>query len=658
MAGDDDNVQPPGLPGGGQVTLQSLQSSVEQMFNELIGQFNEFREETRPLMSLESKVRDLDQRMKVSDTNYSELVAEFDSRVPKTMSGRASIDQPNTVDLTGQSTSGPSGVSAEGGEVGGVISGENQSEPKYQVGYNERQAAAVARQEARGPNPLANVNGDVSNGFSPRTEKLVPGLEIINLRPSINKNGFVVEKWKQCRVRCPGEKIINQKVLWCPDHLDLLPNSWNTMNLFEDNIQTDHSDWLQTLTVIKSRERDITDNLRKQEMNQKMDNLFIQQVPAFTKSDSNNFQTYVEKFWEVATRQLVEDHWLAKGHLFNQISLIYPDICSEDVKPAHPDMETLTFKAYAIKLLQKFQPNNQKEVARMTFEQYTQKKQDIDVYFDEKRRLFQVAYGRCPTEMDICQLFRHLAKGMRSTKLADKMMDESRQLDPIKPDMARYKARLITTATSIRQGVIDKIYSESDALGCSSLSYSLITHGHKDGLKGNHKGGANNPITINQVNDRKKVEATSDQEPESEDKNSETSSEQGIDSEILALNAKKAEIDSEILALNAKKSEIVCWFCTKIGHTSRQCFDRQKGKAPHPYGKWAQKKNEDAAKISDKKPKKKGFKKGNKGKDIQQIDNSGQEDSASILSPSEHDRFLDSLNDLAFIPYCPLPEDE
>merc|ERR1711860_404843 len=140
------------------------------------------------------------------------------------------------------------------------------------------------------------------------------------------------------------------------------------------------------------------------------------------------------------------------------------------------------------------------------------------------------------------------------------------------------------------------------------------------------------------------VEATSDQEPESEDKNSETSSEQGI--------------DSEILALNVKKSEIVCWFCTKIGHTSRQCFDRQKGKAPHPYGKWAQKKNEDAAKISDKKPKKKGFKKGNKGKDIQQIDNSGQEDSASILSPSEHDKFLDSLNDLAFIPYCPLPEDE
>ena len=382
-----------------------------------------------------------------------------------------------------------------------------------------------------------------------------------------------------------------------------------------------------------------------------MDNLFIQQIPAFTKSDSNNFQTYIEKFWEVATRQLVEDHWLAKGQLFNQISLIYPDICSEDVKPAHSDMDTLTFKAYAVQLLQKFQPNNQKEVARMTFEQYTQKKQGIDVYFDEKRRLFQVAYGRCPTEMDIYQLFRHLAKGMRSTKLADKMMDESRQLDPIKPDMTRYKARLITTATSIRQGVIDRIYSESDAVGCSCLSFSLMTHGHKEVSKGHHKGGANNPITINQVMDGKMVEDIPGNELESEDLISEAGSEQGIDSEILALNAKKAEIDTEILALNVKKSEIVCWYCTKIGHTSRQCFDRQKGKAPHPFGKWSQQKKKDATKISDTKPKKnKGAKKGNR--EIQQIDNSDQNDSCSILSPSEHDRFLEGLNDLGYIPFA------
>jgi hypothetical protein len=114
MAGDDDNVQPQGLLGGGQVDLQSLKSYIEQ-------KFNEFREEHRPLLTLGSQVKDLDQRLKVSDANYSVLVADLDSRMPRTMSRRASIDRPNTVDLTGQSTSGPSGVSAEGGRLVGLF---------------------------------------------------------------------------------------------------------------------------------------------------------------------------------------------------------------------------------------------------------------------------------------------------------------------------------------------------------------------------------------------------------------------------------------------------------------------------------------------------------------------------------------------------------
>ena len=118
MAGDDDNVNPPGLLGGGQVDMQLLWTRIEQMFND---KFNEFRDEHRPLLSLGSKVKDLDQRMKVSDANYSEMAADLDSRMPRTMSRRASIDRPKTVDLTGQPTSGPSGVSAEGGRLVGLF---------------------------------------------------------------------------------------------------------------------------------------------------------------------------------------------------------------------------------------------------------------------------------------------------------------------------------------------------------------------------------------------------------------------------------------------------------------------------------------------------------------------------------------------------------
>ena len=209
----------------------------------------------------------------------------------------------------------------------------------------------------------------------------------------------------------------------------------------------------------------------------------------------------------------------------------------------------------------KFQPVNAKELSKVCFEGYTQsKKVFIDSFFDEKKRLFELAYGSTPTEQDWYHFFRYFHAGLGSTILARNMIPEVRHMDMTKPDLDKYRTLLIRTAQDILGGVADGIYHKDEAKGCKSFGYSILS---PDTNRGKPKGSPNDPIVINQI----------DQTNKSNDKESGVSeSESNSDKESDEIYESDPETESEemspdILAVNDKKCrDWVCWFCTKKGN--------------------------------------------------------------------------------------------
>jgi hypothetical protein len=474
--------------------------------------------------------------------------------------------------------------------------------------------------------------------------------DILNMdNDGCGEHSFVIKTWTIRNISSLRNNWRCKSVL-APYHATItLPKT--SINVFEANIEGEDKIWLQSFPLIL--DRGLNDLSRRADQH-KMDNSFINQLPVFTKDDRARFKTYIDRFWEVACRQFCNDHLLMKLMLFEKILPVFPEICTEDMKPRSREMEDLSIKGYITQLLHKFQPINQKELAKSSFESFAQHKKSIDFYFDEKKRLFGIAYGSNPTEQEWHVFFRHLHSGMYSKRLARTMIQDLRHFDMTKPNLTKYRDLLIRTAQEIMRYSGDGIYNKDDAKGCKSFGYSILSHITKSGHK--QKGSANDPIVINQIDksDQTDSETSSDDQSSSDD--SSGSEQSGSESEV--------EESDQIQAVDGKK-EGVCWFCMRAGHFMDTCYDKLNGRQHHPKGIWATKlkekekakaaKNSKAAKAKKsgkKDKKKKGKKKGN----IQQVEAGQTESDDNGLSP-ETIQYLQGIHDLGYLP-LPLSDNE
>ena len=463
----------------------------------------------------------------------------------------------------------------------------------------------------------------------------------------IISHSFVIKEWVP-KLISSSTYDWNCLAVMAPYHATMtLPLT--SINMFEANIVGENRKWLQSLPIILDR----TDTKRPDQ--QKMDNAFITQIPAFVKTDKSRFKVYIDRFWDVACRQFCNDHQFVKQMLFDKVYPIFPEICSQDMKPRSIKMGPLTSKGYINQMLLKFQPINEKELSKVCFEGYTQsKKVFIDSYFDEKKRLFELAYGSAPTEQDWHTFFRYFHAGLGSRILAKNMIQEVRHMNMIKPDLDKYRILLIRTAQDILGGAADGIYHKDDAKGCKSFGYSILT---PDTNRAKQKGTPNDPIVINQIEPQKKSK-----NKESSGSESESSSDE--ESEEIYESDPETESDAgspDILAVNDKRGrDWVCWYCTKKGHLMTDCYDYLKKKSPHPEGIFVKKEQEKKARRGTKpKPPKKAEKKTKKNKDkkgkkIQQINSEepvadlDKQDAEAIIA-DEAAEYLEGVHDLGVL---------
>ena len=236
----------------------------------------------------------------------------------------------------------PSGITPETGGAHADDSGETPGDP-------ERAQLLTAATRPGGvytPQPTPNTSSvepkfsPPEDGHSQNEEKTVPDVvyEIYEMNNMTVRESFlVIENWKIVTASD------TRTLLRIPKH-DTIKDSQNMMNSFEDSIQGDEATWLKTFPIIRHRTAPGNDQSRFEEYGSKLDNLFINQCPVFTKADKDQFQTYVEKFWEVAVRHRVEGIYFAKSQLFNQINLIYPEVCTEELKPVNEKARKLLFQ--------------------------------------------------------------------------------------------------------------------------------------------------------------------------------------------------------------------------------------------------------------------------------------------------------------------------
>ena len=420
--------------------------------------------------------------------------------------------------------------------------------------------------------------------------------------------------------------------------------------MFEATIMDDDAEFLQTLPYIPQRDQpppEILNSGSYVSRDEKLDSNFITQIPVFQKADKNQIQAYFEKFWDAAHRNKIQGHNLFKQQLFNAVNCTYPEVCTEEVRPLSPGMIELTAKGYFIQIKLKFQPSNQKDLAKAAFEKKSQDHKNVDTYYDEKKKLFGVAYGNHPSEIDNIAFFRQLHKKMYNKPLVRHMVSWTGwNLDMKNPDFAKYRTTLLSTAQAIINGVQDGYYKPGEDKGCRSLSYTAMTKDTK-----HKKGGVHNPITIGQLNPLPDDSDSSDTDSSSDD-----SSDQNFDQD---------EADYPVMALNEKRAAMECWFCGKLGHSIVNCWDKKQEKPPHPQGKYALDQKKKANYKKNLKPSgrptknpRKGLKKG-RAKNIHQLnddtDESESEEEKTILSP-ETEKYLGQAFDMGFLP-CPLEND-
>jgi hypothetical protein len=559
------------------------------------------------------------------------------------------------------------GVPTMGGGGNALTPAGTPREPKYGVtAENSRLDNLIAGQNVTRNEelniPTANSRNDLF-----QTDRNSAPVKVLTYECRSAENGLIVKKWVPTMIKNPGREFHGQ-IMMTPEHdsiKDRGAHQLNLINMFEQDITGDDAEWLRSLPVIRNRESLISseDQGKIYEQRNKYDNVFVTQVPTFTKADKGKFSTYIEKMWEVGCRQYIDGHQFMKNQLFNQVSPVYPEVCSEDMKPGCDKMIGLTFKAYAVKLMLKFQPSNQKEIAKANFEAMGQHKRTIDSYFDEKLKLFHIAHGRYPTELDNHAFFKQFHRRMESKELAKIMANEVRNLDMKNPDISHYRTQLLKGAQQILDGVQDGYYRADDARGCKSLSYALLSsRDSRQTARGHYRGSVNNPITIAQMGqDRGRItdneylleevsesdEEYSDLEPESDPEDDDNDKLHEL--QIMALNDRKKNVDMQ------------CYFCGKKGHSMTQCWDREKGKLPHPFGVYAKREKErkerNQAEGATPKPfikkgrtqPKKGFRKGKVDRKIQQLDE-GLDERDSNATSTEHEDFLNSINDLGFLP--------
>ena len=117
--------------------------------------------------------------------------------------------------------------------------------------------------------------------------------------------------------------------------------------------------------------------------------------------------------------------------------------------------------------------------------------------------------------------------------------------------------------------------------------------------------------------------------------------------------------EERIMVLNERKGaqEMKCFYCAKLGHTMRSCWDKQGKKPPHPLGVFAKDKRMKEAKNTDlprrpvRKPvqnQRKGLQRGKRNKDQQLHD--GQNDQEDIPMSQDAEAFLNSIHDLGYLP--------
>ena len=572
--------------------------------------------------------------------------------------------------LSGQpDVSENTGVPTMGGGGNALTPAGTPREPKYGVNTeNSRLDNLISGQNVVRNEELNIPTVNPRNNLFQTNKNSVP-VKVLTYDCRGAENGLIVKTWVPTIINNPGREFHGQ-IMMTPEHDSIKErgaHQLNLINMFEENITGDDAEWLRSLAIIRNRESLVSsdDQGKRYEQRNKYDNVFVTQVPTFTKADKDKFSTYIEKIWEVGCRQYIDGHQFMKNQLFNQVSPVYPEICSEDMKPGCDKMIGLTFKAYAVKLMLKFQPSNQKEIAKANFEAMGQHRRTIDSYFDEKLKLFHIAYGRYPTELDYHAFFKQFHRRMESKELAKIMANETRTLDMKKPDISSYRTQLLKGAQQILDGVQDGYYRADDARGCKSLSYALLTsRDSRQTAKGYNRGSENNPITIAQIGQNRgrpkdneylleevseSDEEYSDSEAESDPEDDDTDKLHEL--QIMALNDKR----------NQKNPDMKCYFCGKMGHSMTHCWDREKGRSPHPLGVYAQREKErkERNQAGGATPKpfikrtkanpKKGFRKGKMDRKIQQLDEDRDEKDSNATS-TEHEDFLNSINDLGFLP--------
>ena len=559
-------------------------------------------------------------------TNFNTLSAQVQDNQTAIRQGNSGKDNPATLPSGGQSN-----VLPEGENGVPLDSGRSSVEDKFHD-FNQDDVVDKINNKNQEHESRLLAAATAATGQPTPT---IPVRHRHNRAPvdidstSMAMQSIVATTWYKTEIKSAVNNW-SLKEVWAPQSL-----AKNSINMFEYNVTGEDMEWLQSLPVIPDREgsnQDPNHRLMTIVDHQKMNNAFTNSVPPITKEEKGRFKAYIEgRFWEHACRQHVTDHTILKCTLFKKLLTHFPELCINEMKPRSSAMTALTAKAYILEVLKKFQPLNEKEIYRISFEKCMQQDRPIDTYFDVKKRYFVRAYGSNPSATEWNLFFRSLHNNMRSKTLARDMTARRIEFNSVPPDLSKYRDLLVRSAQAILASYPD-LYTREDAKGCKTFAFPGM---HSDSHK--NKGSSKNPIVINKVDKKKNSSESEEIYDSGSDQYTSENSEEESETVDQEKEQENNEIDLYIYNVQEKKPQelITCWFCGKAGHKMNVCFDKKNKKAPNPMGIWKQRETEYLAKKKVS-PKKKSAKKPSKNVQVNQVTSENTEttpESSTVQDP-------------------------
>jgi hypothetical protein len=353
---------------------------------------------------------------------------------------------------------------------------------------------------------------------------------------------------------------------------NLDPRYFNSINMMEGNLGTEHLEWCKTRPLVSHRDESVKCEFnRKVETYQKMDDRFKSSLPEFTLADQIDFGAYLDRCWVYVCRYSLDDHNFVKECLYDKLSTKVREVIGQPMRPTLEVNKCLTLKGYLCKLRDAFCPQNMRQINLSAFKVSRQeKKERIDVYFERKYYLFTLAYGPKPNDVDMHEFYSNFCSSLLSHELANQVraVYSDQVANNTYKDVAVFKRLLLIRAQAIVDGVVAGQRPEHDKRGCQSYSYNLATSGQRLVREGKAQ-----VIEINQFDDSDDYFISDDDGSSGNIENFDE-----IDSDTEHICAMQAQ--------NASRAK-VCWFCTKLGHFADKCRQKEAGKSPHPDGRIA-----------------------------------------------------------------------